>query len=95
MKEIAATEVAAYRNGTWRLMKADESGDLFLVDQAEVVICGPVSLEGAMLVAADILDGHRRTITDPMSTLCLAMVLSPGRQPANPTEPVQKEADRG
>ncbi len=47
-------------------------GEIILVDDADTIIVGPVSLVGAVDLAERILDGDQRMATDPKALLVLA-----------------------
>lgn len=51
------------------------AGDVLLADQQDNLICGPLSLAGAIDLAERVLDCNMRVRTDPRTLLCLATAL--------------------
>lgn len=51
-------------------------GDVLLADAADRIICGPVSLDGAIELAGRILDNDARAKTDPLAILILSTALA-------------------
>src|SRR5690606_23895797 len=47
-------------------------GDVLLADANDRIICGPVSLDGAVELASRILDNDARAKTDPLASLILS-----------------------
>lgn len=51
-------------------------GDMLLADASDRIICGPVSLDGAIVLAGRILDNDARSKTDPLAILILSTALA-------------------
>ncbi|MBE1208161.1 hypothetical protein [Aminobacter carboxidus] len=52
------------------------AGDLLLANEQGNLICGPVSVPGAIDLAERILEGEQRAITHPLTLFTLAMALA-------------------
>jgi hypothetical protein len=51
-------------------------GDVLLADAGDRILCGPVSLDGAIELARRILDNDVRARTDPLAILILSTALA-------------------
>ena len=62
------------KNGTYDM--PFYPGDVLLAGEANNIICGPVSLDGARELAGRILDNDARAKTDPLAILILATAMA-------------------
>ncbi|MBB3705804.1 hypothetical protein [Aminobacter aminovorans] len=73
------------KEGTAELPYA--AGDLLLADDDGRVICGPVSVPGAVELAERVLEGDLGAITHPLTLFALATALAGFRIELDPGEP--------